>query len=75
MKFADLAEIFQLESEQAVINYIKNQEIAAEENGFKWRIANKVIYFEKFDQGGKHINADELMRITLQYSQEIERII
>ncbi len=75
LKFNDLAEILQLESEAEVFNYIKSQEIAAEDVGYRWRIEKKVVYFEKAEQEGKKINSDELMKVTLQYLHEIEKII
>ena len=71
----DVLELFQINSEEVLVKFVKNQESAALDNGVIWRFENKRLYFDLVGQKGKHINADGLIMNMLNYAQDLEKII
>ena len=71
----DVLELFQINSEEVLVKFVKNQESAALENGVIWRFENKRLYFDLVGQQGKNINADGLIMNMLNYAQDLEKII
>lgn len=75
LNLKDALEIFQINSEENLVKFMKSQEISALENRVVWRLESKRLYFDIVGKKGKHINADGLIANTLNYAQDLEKII
>ena len=75
LELKDVLELFQINSEENLVKFLKSQESSALENDVTWKLENKRLYFDVVGQTGKHINADGLINTMLSYAQDLEKII
>eukprot|EP00825_Cyclidium_porcatum_P050050 TRINITY_DN8812_c0_g1_i4.p1 TRINITY_DN8812_c0_g1~~TRINITY_DN8812_c0_g1_i4.p1 ORF type:complete len:276 (+),score=71.16 TRINITY_DN8812_c0_g1_i4:131-958(+) len=67
--------IFNLNNLQELNDYIVQNNKLSGETGFKWQIENQELQFQSIAPKQKRFNAEQLIKTTLNYAHELEKII